>query len=158
MNWTGNCRQHYALCWEIIHVLANIRVINLRKIRWAGHVARMGYKRDTCRVLVGRPAGKRLVIKPRHWWEYSIKMDLKEVGWRVVDWIVVAEGRDRWQALVNAIMNLRVLWYARNFLTGWGPVSFTIRTVLLEVSYSYICLKELRKSTNLFIASTEIVT
>ena len=60
------------------------------------------------RVLVGKPEGKRPLGRPRHRWEDNIKMDLQEVGCGGVDWIEVAQDRDRWQALVNAVMNLRV--------------------------------------------------
>ena len=76
-------------------------------MRWAGHVSRMGETRGVYRVLVGKPAGKRLLGRPRRRWEDNIKMDLKEAD-GVMDWIELAQDRDRWQALVNAVMNLRV--------------------------------------------------
>jgi hypothetical protein len=60
------------------------------------------------RILVGRPEGRRPLGRPRHRWEDTIKMDLQEMGWEGVDWIDMAQDRDRWRALVNAIMNLRV--------------------------------------------------
>ena len=60
------------------------------------------------RVLVGKPEGKRLLERPRHRWEDNIKMDLQEVGCGDVEWIEVAQDRDRWRALVNVVMNLRV--------------------------------------------------
>jgi hypothetical protein len=85
-----------------------IQVIKSRIMRWAGHVARMGEVRGTYRILVGRPEGRRPLERPRHRWEDNIKMDLQEVGWEGVDWIDMAQDRDRWQALVNAVMNLRV--------------------------------------------------
>jgi hypothetical protein len=68
----------------------------------------MWEKRGVYRVLMGKPEGKRPLGRPRHRWEDNIKMDLQEVGCRVVDWIDVAQDRDRWRALVNAVMNLRV--------------------------------------------------
>jgi hypothetical protein len=74
----------------------------------------MGEKRGAYRILVGRPEGRRLLGRPRHRWEDNIKMDL-EVG-RGMDWIELAQDRDRWQALVNAVMNLRVPQNAGNFL------------------------------------------
>jgi hypothetical protein len=77
-------------------------------MRWAGHVAWMGKGRGVYRVLLGKPEGKRPIGRPRHRWEDNIKMDLQEVGYRGMDWIELAKDRDRWQALVNAIMNLRV--------------------------------------------------
>jgi hypothetical protein len=85
-----------------------IRVIKSRIMRWAGHVTRMGEKRGTYRILVGRPEGRRPLGKPRRRWEYNIKMDLQDVGWVGMDWIELAQNRDRWRALVSAVMNLRV--------------------------------------------------
>jgi hypothetical protein len=86
-----------------------IRVIKSRRLRWAGHVARMGEGRGAYRILVGRPEGRRPLGRPRRRWEYNIKIDLQEVGWWVMDWIDMAQVRDRWRAVVNAVMNLRVL-------------------------------------------------
>jgi len=83
-------------------------VIKSRRMRWAGHVARMGDGRGVYRVLVGKPEGKRPVRRPRRRWEDNIKMDLQEVGCGGMDWIELAHDRDRWRALVNAVMNLRV--------------------------------------------------
>ena len=77
-------------------------------MRWAGHIARMGERRGVDRVLVGRPEGKRPLGRPRRRWEYNIKSDLQAVGCGGVDWIELAQGRGRWWALVNAVMNLRV--------------------------------------------------
>jgi len=68
----------------------------------------MGEGRGVYRVLVGKPGGKRSLGRPRRRWEDNIKMDLQEVGWGGIDWIDLAEDRDRWRALVNAVMNLRV--------------------------------------------------
>jgi len=83
-------------------------VIKSRRMRLAGHVARMGEGRGTYRVLVGKPEGKRTLGKPRHRWEVNIKTDLQEVGCGGMDWIELAQDRDRWRALVIAEMNLRV--------------------------------------------------
>ena len=74
---------------------------------WAGHVESMEERRGVYRVLVGRPDGKRPLGRPRHRWEDSIKMDLKEVGCGNMGWIKLARDRDGWRALVNAVMNLR---------------------------------------------------
>ena len=81
-------------------------MIKLRRMRWAGHVACLGETRDVYRVLVGKPEGKRSLVRPRHRWEDNIKMDLQEVECRGMDWIELAKDRDRWQALVNEVMNL----------------------------------------------------
>ena len=77
-------------------------------MRWAGHVARMGEGRGVYRVLVGTPKGKRQLEGPRRRWEDNIRMDLQEVGCGSLDWIELAQNRDRWRALVNAVMNFRV--------------------------------------------------
>jgi hypothetical protein len=69
----------------------------------------MGEGRNVYRVLVGKPEGKRLLGRPRRRWEDGIKMDLREIGWGGVEWIHLAQYRDRWRAVVNAVMNLRVL-------------------------------------------------
>ena len=84
-----------------------VRVIKSRRMRWAGNVARMGEERGAYRVLVGKPEGKRPLRRPRRRW-VDIRMDLQEVGCGYVDWIGLAQDRDRWRTLVNAVMNLRV--------------------------------------------------
>ncbi|KAJ4448406.1 hypothetical protein ANN_10422 [Periplaneta americana] len=85
-----------------------IRNIKSRRLRWARHVASMGESRNTYRVLVGRPEGKRPLGRPRRRWEDNIKMDLRELGYDDRDWINLAQDRDRWRAYVRAAMNLRV--------------------------------------------------
>jgi len=78
-------------------------------MRWACHVARMGDRRGVYRGLVGKPEGKRPLGRHRHRREDNIKMDFQEVGCEDVDWIELARDRDRWRALVNEVMNFRVL-------------------------------------------------
>jgi hypothetical protein len=85
-----------------------IRVIKARRMRWAGHVAHMGEVRGAYNILVGKPEGRRPLGRPRRIWEENIKMDLMEIGFGDVDWIHLAQDRDRWQALVNTVMSLRV--------------------------------------------------
>ncbi|KAJ4439309.1 hypothetical protein ANN_07431 [Periplaneta americana] len=85
-----------------------IRNIKSRRLRWAGHVARMGESRNAYRVLVGRPEGKRLLGRPRRRWEDNIKMDLRKVGYDDRDWVNLAQDRDQWRAYVRVAMNLRV--------------------------------------------------
>jgi hypothetical protein len=85
-----------------------VRVIKARKMRWAGHVARMEEERGVYRVLVGKPEGKRPLGRPRRRWEDNSRMDLQDVDCGGMDWIGLAQDRDRWRALVNVVMNLRV--------------------------------------------------
>ena len=82
-----------------------MRVVKLRRMRWAGHVACLRQGRGVYRVLVGKPHGKRPLGRPRHRWEDNIEMDLQEVGRCCGDWMELAKDRDRWRALV---LNLRV--------------------------------------------------
>jgi hypothetical protein len=86
-----------------------IMQVKSRRMRWAGHVARMGEERKVYKVLVGKPEGNRRLGRPRRRWEDRIRMDLREIGLVVLDWIRVAQDRDRWRAVVSAVMNLRVL-------------------------------------------------
>jgi hypothetical protein len=81
-------------------------VIRSRIVEWAEHVTRVGDGRGVCRVLVGKPEGKRPLGTPRLRREDNIEMDLQEVGWGM-DWIDLAQDTYRWRALVNAVMNLR---------------------------------------------------
>ena len=77
-------------------------------MRWVWHVERMGERKCVYRVLVGKPEGKRPLGRQRRRWEDNIKMDFHEVGCRSMDWIDVSQDRDRWRALVNAVIKLRV--------------------------------------------------
>ena len=92
-----------------MYCLPNIvRVIKSRRMRWAGHVARMGEERVVYRVLVGKLEGKSPLGRPSRRWLDNIRMDLQEVGCGYMDWIGLAQDRDRWRTFVCAVMNLRV--------------------------------------------------
>ena len=86
-----------------------VPVIKSRRMRWAGHVVLMGEGRDVYRGLVGKPEGKRPLGRPSRRWEDNIKMDIQEEGCGGMDWIELAQDRNRWRALVNVVMSLRVL-------------------------------------------------
>ena len=92
----------------IICNLYTVLVTKLRRIRWAGHVASMGERRGIYRVVMVKTEEKKPFGRPRHRWEDNIKMDLQEVRCGGMDWIELAQDRDRWWALVNVVMNLRV--------------------------------------------------
>jgi hypothetical protein len=83
-------------------------MIKSRRMRWAGHVARMVPKRNVYRILVGKPAEKRLLERPRHRWDDNIKMYLREIGWGGMDWIDLAQDSDQWRAIVNTVTGLWV--------------------------------------------------
>jgi hypothetical protein len=85
-----------------------IRMIKSRRMRWAGHVERMGEKMNAYRLFVEKPEGKIPLGRPRRRWVDNIRMDLGEVGWGDVDWIGLVQDRDNWRALVNSVLNLRV--------------------------------------------------
>ena len=92
-----------------LYSLPNIlRVVKSRRMRWAGHVARMGEDRGVQRVLVGKHEGKRPLGRPRRRWDDNIKMDLQEVGGGRGDWMELAQDRDRWRALLGTVRDFRV--------------------------------------------------
>jgi len=96
---------------ELSHLYSSpniVRVVKSRRMRWTGHVVRMGEGRGVYRVLVGKPERKRPMGRPRLRWEDNIKVDLQEVGGGCGDWMELAQDRDRWRALVGTLMNLRV--------------------------------------------------
>ena len=105
---TGEWRKLHNEELRDLYFLPNIvRVVKSKRMRRAGHVARMGEGRGVHRVLVGKPEVKRPLGRPRRRWEDNIKMDLREVGGSG-DWMELAQDRDGWRALVSAVMNLRV--------------------------------------------------
>jgi hypothetical protein len=79
-----------------------IRIFKSRRMRSVGHIARMGEKRNAYKLLVGTPEGKKPLERPRRRWH------LLDIGWGGVDWIGLAQNRDKWRAIVNAVMNLRI--------------------------------------------------
>jgi hypothetical protein len=83
-------------------------MIKSRRMRWTGHVASMGEKRNAYRILVGKPEGKRPLGRPGHRWEDNIRMDLIEIGCGSMDWIDLVQDREQWMVLVNTVMNIRV--------------------------------------------------
>jgi hypothetical protein len=78
-------------------------------MRWAGLVAYIGKMRNAHNILDGKPEGKRQLGRCRHRWEGNIRMDLREIGWGIVDWFHLVQSRDLWQALVNIVMSLQAL-------------------------------------------------
>ena len=106
---TGGWRKLHDEEFDDLYYSPNIvPVLKSRRMRWAGHIACTRERRGVYRVLVGKPEGKRPLGRPRRRWEDNIKMDLQEVGCEGMDWIELAEDRDRWRARVNAVMNLQV--------------------------------------------------
>jgi len=106
---TGEWRRLHNEELYVLYSSPNIvRVIKSRRMRWAGHVARMGAERGVYRVLVGEPERRRPLGRPRRRWADIIRMDLQEVRCGYMDWIGMAQDRDRWRTLVSAVMNLRV--------------------------------------------------
>jgi hypothetical protein len=83
-------------------------VIESRRMMWTGHVARMGEKRNAYRLLMEKPEGKRPLGRPRRRWMDNMRMDLGEMGWGDVDWIVLTKDRNSWRVLVNSVLHLRV--------------------------------------------------
>jgi hypothetical protein len=106
---TGEWRKLHNEALNDLYSLPNIvRVEKSRRMRWAGHVARMGEDRVVHRVLVGQPEEKRPLGRPRRILADNIKMDVQEVGGGRGDWMELAQDRDWWRALVSTVKNLRV--------------------------------------------------
>ena len=106
---TGEWRKLHNDELSDLYSLPNIvRVVKSRRMRWTGHVARMGEGRDVHRVLVGKPEGKRPLGRPRCRWEDNIMTGLREVGGGCGDWMELAQDTDKWRALVSTVRNLRV--------------------------------------------------
>jgi len=106
---TGVWRKlHNEELYDVYSSPNSVQVIKSRRMRWAGHVARMWERRGIYRILVGKPEGKRPLGSPRHRWEDNIMMDLQKMGCGGMDWMELAQDRDRWQAFVNVVMNFQV--------------------------------------------------
>jgi hypothetical protein len=99
-----------------------------------GACSTQGEKRNACRILVGKPEGKRPLGRPRRRWEDDIKLDLRVIGWGGMDWIDLAQNRDQWKALVNTVMNLRVPYKVGKFLSSCATGGFSRRAQLHGVS------------------------
>jgi hypothetical protein len=94
---------------ELYNLYTSPNVIRLIKtMRWTGHVACMEQMKNSYRILLRKPKGKRLLGRPRYRWEDNIRMNLREIGWEGVDWKYLTQNKDQWQALMNMIMNLQV--------------------------------------------------
>jgi hypothetical protein len=106
---TGGWRKlHYEELHGLYSSPSIVRVIKARRMRWAGHMARMGEVRGAYNILVGKLEGRRPLLRPRRRWEDNIKMGLREIGFGDADWVNLAQDRDMLLALVNTVMNLRV--------------------------------------------------
>ena len=107
---TGEWRKlHYEELSDLYSLPNTVRVIKSRRMRWAGHVARIAERRGVHRVLVGKREGKRPLGRPRCRWEDNIKTDFQEVGCGSCgDWMELAQDSDRWRALVSTVTNFRV--------------------------------------------------
>jgi hypothetical protein len=95
---------------------STLRMIKSRRMRWAGHVTGLGQMRSAHRILVGKPEGTRTVRRLQRKWEDNNKIDVREIKWNGMDWIVLARNRDQRRDLVNTVMNLRVQYNFGKFL------------------------------------------
>jgi hypothetical protein len=135
---------NFCMLKQVVYTICTHPQISLgmsRRMRWAGHVARMGEERKLYKVLVGKPEGKRPLGRPKLRWEDGIKMDHREISWRGVDWIRLTQDRDQWRAVVNAVMNLRVLT-PRSYYTRMDSTMFyndsCEKISVLEIYWWYI--------------------
>jgi hypothetical protein len=116
---TGEWRElHNEELCNLYSLPSIIRIINSRRMRWAGHVARIGKKWNACRLLVGKAEGKRQPGRLKRRWVDNIRMDVEQVGWGNVNWIDLAQDRNRWRALVNSVLSFRIPQNAGKLLGG----------------------------------------
>jgi hypothetical protein len=148
VDWTKlhNEELHNLYTWPSI-----IRMTESRRMRWAEHVARMGEKRSACKLLVGKPEGNSSLGRPRCRWVDNFKMDLREIKWGGIDWIVLAQDRNQRGVLVNTVMNLQVGRFSRRAQLHGVSCSFKCRerqvltrtvgrdTTLASAEYSNDC-------------------
>jgi hypothetical protein len=113
----------------------------------AGHVARMGEERKVYTILVGNPEGKRPLGRPMRRWEDEIRKDLRETGCKGVDWIRLALDRDRWQAVVSAVMNLRVL-VPRSYLVFGNIIHRVTEAVRTSATSAYFNVATSQKAVS----------
>jgi hypothetical protein len=97
-----------------------IRMIKSRRIRWAGHVAHTWEKRNIYRILIRKPEGKRVLGRPSRKSEINNKMVVSGIWWGGMDWIDLPPDRAQWRALVNTVMNFRIPWNIRKFMSNWA--------------------------------------
>jgi hypothetical protein len=102
-----------------------IRMMKSRRMRWAGHVAQIGDKRNPYRILMGKSERERLLRSPRRRWVDNITIDLRGIGWDDMDWIDLAQDRDQWRNLVNTVMNRRVLYNFEKYLSSCTTIGFS---------------------------------
>jgi hypothetical protein len=107
-----------------------IRMIRSRRMRWTGHVARLGEKRNPYMILVGKTEGRKPLGRPRYGWVDNNKIDLRKIEWNDMDWNHLAQDRDQWRPLVNMVMNLLVPYNAGTFLSICTTGSFSRRAHL----------------------------
>ena len=149
--WWGPIYQHEPICGKVLcwsrgrlegtpwtaTYPYHLQYVNVKVNEMGWACGAYGRGEGVYRVLLGKPEGRRPLGRRRRRWVDNIRMDLQEVGCVCMDWIGLAQDRDRWRTLVSAVMNLRVPWNAGNFLTSCRPVSFSRRTLYRGVS---ICM------------------
>jgi hypothetical protein len=101
-------KMHNEVLYDLYSSPSIIRVMKSRRMRWAGHVAQKGEKKNAYRLLVGKLEGRRPQGRPRRRWLHNIKMDVVEMRWGDVDWIGLAQDWDRWRVLAKSVLNLRI--------------------------------------------------